>query len=138
MFYVFHNFSLFVICFHICCMLWATHFNLVVHICCMLWATHFNLVLLNLDCVQLMCSVRPSKPPQRLLWLLFVASQNYNYNFIIPNYNYEYLYYHYQKTISDIGTKILIFTSNLHSAAHNAPISMIFSGVCTKFRALSF
>ena len=44
----------------------------------------------------------------------------------------------YKKVIYNIGTEILIFTSNLHSAAHNAPISMIFSGVCTKFRALSF
>ena len=44
----------------------------------------------------------------------------------------------YKKVIYNIGTEILIFTSNLRGAAHNAPISMIFSGVCTKFRALSF
>ena len=96
-------------------------------------------MLLNLDLVQLMSPIHPKSPQTGIIMIVVVVGEapNYNYNFIIPNYNYENLYYHYQKAISDIGTNIRIFTSNLHSAAHNAPISMIFSGVCANFRALS-
>ena len=42
----------------------------------------------------------------------------------------------YAKVIYNIGTEILMLTSNLHNAALSGPILIIFSVICTKFRAL--
>ena len=63
------------------------------------------------------------------------AAPNYNYNFIIPNYNCENL--HYQKAISDIGIKILIFTRIFTTDMFINANLTIFGATATDFPPLS-
>ena len=77
-------------------------------------------------------------PPAEIMIMVIVAGgNNYNYNFLIPNYNYEYLYYHYQKAISDIGTKILIFTRIFTTDMFINANLTIFGATATDFPPLS-
>ena len=45
-------------------------------------------------------------------------------------------YFIYTKVIYNIGTEIIMLTSNLQNATLSGPILIFFCGICTKFRAL--
>ena len=59
-------------------------------------------------------------------------NQNANRSIIIL------LFYYYTTVKYNIGTKNLIFYCFLTKIMNSFSISMIFSGICTKFRDLSF
>ena len=78
-------------------------------------------------------------PPAEMIIIIAVVDggPNYNYNFPIPKSNYEYLYYHYQKAISDIGTKIIIFTRIFTTDMFINANLTIFGATATDFPPLS-
>ena len=103
------------------------------------------------ECVMADCWNRAFPTPRRhqdQVIVVIIVMLNRPYSFLLlgcfsesrlslHNDIFTFLYFIYKKVIYNIGTEILIPTSNLHNSTLVAPMLMIFSAICTKFRALS-
>ena len=89
------------------------------------------------DAVVIVIVIVVVEPNKLICSLAYFLEADYHYTTIFFTF-FIFLYFIYKKVIYDVGTEILMPTSNLHNSTLRGPTEMILNADESSDRALSF